>query len=127
MLLRRRDFLKATAATGVPFGWLLATARSTMAQANSPTFDRTQIRALVFDVFGTVVDWRGSVTRELELLAQQKGFRIDGAKFADAWRAGYQPAMQRVREGSLPWTKLDGLHRMILDQLVKDFGISGLS
>ena len=85
------------------------------------------VKALVFDTFGTVVDWRTSVTQEVEALAKWKGVTVDGAKFADAWRAGYAPSMNRVRTGDLPWTKLDGLHRMILDQILIDFGIVGLS
>ncbi len=85
------------------------------------------VKALVFDVFGTVVDWRTSVAREAEALAKRKGLSIDGARFADAWRAGYAPSMNRVRNGELPWTKLDDLHRMVLDTILKDFGIAGLS
>jgi 2-haloacid dehalogenase len=85
------------------------------------------VKALVFDVFGTVVDWRTSVTREVEDLARRKGLTVNGAKFADAWRAGYGPSMDRVRRGELPWTKLDGLNRMILDEILLDFGIVGLS
>jgi 2-haloacid dehalogenase len=85
------------------------------------------VRALVFDVFGTVVDWRTSVTQEVEELAKRKGLTVDGAAFADAWRAGYAPSMNRVRSGELPWTRLDGLHRLILDKILIDFGIAGLS
>ena len=85
------------------------------------------VKALVFDTFGTVVDWRTSVTLEIQQLAKQKGFEVDGAKFADAWRAGYAPAMSRVRTGDLPWTRLDTLHRMILDKILVDFKITGLS
>jgi 2-haloacid dehalogenase len=84
-------------------------------------------KALVFDVFGTVVDWRTSVAREVEDLARRKGLRVDGAAFADAWRAGYAPTMDRVRKGELPWTKLDRLHRMILEGIVAGFGLGGLS
>jgi len=84
-------------------------------------------KALVFDVFGTVVDWRTSVAREVEDLAKRKGLRVDGAAFADAWRAGYAPTMDRVRNGELPWTKLDRLHRMILEGIVAGFGLDGLS
>jgi 2-haloacid dehalogenase len=83
--------------------------------------------ALVFDVFGTVVDWRTSVAREVEALASRKGLRVNGAAFADAWRAGYAPTMDRVRRGELPWTKLDRLHRMILDGIVAGFGLEALS
>ncbi len=85
------------------------------------------IRALTFDVFGTVVDWRGSVIRDGERLAAGKGWNVDWAAFADAWRAGYGPAMNRVRTGALPWTKIDDLHRMILDDLLTEFGIEGLT
>lgn len=86
-----------------------------------------KIKALVFDVFGTVVDWRGSLIRELEALARAKGLRLDAARFADDWRAGYRPAMQRVRSGELPWTRIDDLHRMILDGLLVKHGVTGLS
>jgi 2-haloacid dehalogenase len=85
------------------------------------------VKALVFDVFGTVVDWRSSVTREIEELAKQKGWHVDGTKFADAWRAQYAPMMDRVRTGDLPWTRLDALHRMSLDQLLIEFGITVLT
>ena len=84
-------------------------------------------KALVFDVFGTVVDWRASVARDVEDVARRKGLRVDGAAFADAWRAGYTPTMDRVRRGELPWTKLDRLHRMILDGTVAGFGLGGMS
>jgi 2-haloacid dehalogenase len=87
----------------------------------------SSIKALVFDVFGTVVDWRTSVAQEVELVAKQKGLTLDGAKFADAWRAEYAPSMARVRSGELPWTKLDRLHRMTLDKLLMDFGLSRLT
>ena len=85
------------------------------------------VKALVFDTFGTVVDWRSSVAREVEALAKKTGVTIDGAKFADAWRAGYGPSMNRVRSGELPWTKLDALHRMTLDKILVDFTFAGLS
>jgi 2-haloacid dehalogenase len=85
------------------------------------------VKALVFDVFGTVVDWRTSVIEEVEELARRKGLMVDGAKFADAWRAGYRPSMDRVRTGQLPWTTLDRLHRMTLDGILSDFRITGLS
>ena len=85
------------------------------------------LKALVFDTFGTVVDWRSSVAEEIAALAKQKGFAVDGPKFADAWRAGYGPSMNRVRTGELPWTKLDALHRMTLDKILVDFTFTGLS
>jgi 2-haloacid dehalogenase len=80
-------------------------------------------RALLFDVFGTVVDWRGSIIREVQRFGRSKGLRADWSAFADAWRRGYQPAMQRVRGGDLPWQSIDALHRMILDGLLRDFGL----
>jgi len=85
------------------------------------------VKARVFDVFGTVVDWRTSIGREVGELAERKRLHVDGAKFADAWRAGYVPAMNRVRTGELPWTRLDDLHRMILDEILDEFGLDGLS
>lgn len=86
------------------------------------------VEALVFDVFGTVVDWRGSIIREGQALGLAKGLNnVDWVKFADEWRAGYQPAMHRVRTGQLPWTSIDDLHRMILDDLLKKHGIHGLA
>ncbi|MDA1116712.1 MAG: haloacid dehalogenase type II [Proteobacteria bacterium] len=85
------------------------------------------VKALAFDVFGTVVDWRGSLIREGALLGRRKKLKVDWAAFADAWRAGYRPAMARVRSGELPWTRIDDLHRMILDGLLVNFAIRGLS
>lgn len=87
---------------------------------------RPRLKALAFDVFGTVVDWRGSIARETGALAADRGLVVDGPAFADAWRAGYQPAMQRVRTGDLPWMKIDALHRLILDGLVERFGLGSL-
>ena len=85
------------------------------------------MKALVFDTFGTVVDYRTSIIAEGEALGKAKGLKVDWAKFADTWRAGYAPAMNRVRTGELPWTKLDRLHRMTLDWLLIDFAVTGLS
>ena len=84
-------------------------------------------RALVFDVFGTVVDWHSSIVREGQMLANEKGFKVDWSEFASRWRAGYGPSMNLVRNGDLPWTKLDTLHRMVLDELVVEYGLEGLS
>ena len=112
---------------GADFGLRRSTA-SGMAQSRGRSNPQVAtVKALVFDTFGTVVDWRTSVTQEVEGLAKRKGLTVDGAKFADAWRAGYGPSMNRVRTGELPWTKLDRLHRMTLDQILIDFGIKGLS
>ena len=83
--------------------------------------------ALVFDVFGTVVDWRGSLIREGRAFGLEKNLKVDWAAFADAWRAGYRPAMDRVRTGELPWMNIDALHRLILDDLLVQFGIRKLA
>src|SRR5215470_5970686 len=79
------------------------------------------VKALIFDTFGTVVDWRGSIIEEGRAWSKTKGFEIDWASFADRWRAGYGPSMDKVRKGQLPWTKLDDLHRVILDELLTEF------
>jgi 2-haloacid dehalogenase len=85
------------------------------------------IKALGFDVFGTVVDWRTSIVREGEAFGRAHGVTADWVKFADAWRGLYQPMMNKVRHGEIGWTKLDDLHRMALDRLLADFGIKGLA
>ena len=82
------------------------------------------LRALAFDVFGTVVDWRSSIIGELEMFGERHGLAEDWPAFADAWRAGYPSAMDRVRTGELPWLKIDDLHRLILDDLLDTAGIA---
>ncbi|HEX6723120.1 MAG TPA: haloacid dehalogenase type II [Burkholderiaceae bacterium] len=84
------------------------------------------IRALVFDVFGTLVDWRGGVARESQAALGPRGLAIDWHAFADAWRAQYQPAMEEVRTGQIPFSKLDVLHRRNLEVVLKEFGIRDL-
>ena len=84
------------------------------------------VRALTFDVFGTVVDWRSSIIREGELVGAAKSLQVDWPAFADAWRAGYRPAMDRVARGELAWQTIDQLHRSILDGLLQRFNITGL-
>jgi 2-haloacid dehalogenase len=84
------------------------------------------VKALGFDVFGTVVDWRSSITREGEAFGRAHKLSVDWLAFAVAWRGLYQPMMDKVRKGEIGWTKLDDLHRMALDQLFKDFGIHGI-
>lgn len=83
-------------------------------------------RALAFDVFGTVVDWRSSITGELEEFGRSHGVQQDWPAFADDWRAGYAPAMDRVRRGDLPWTRIDDLHRMILEELLGAAGVTSI-
>ncbi len=82
------------------------------------------IRALIFDVFGTLVDWHGSISRELRVLLPEQV--PDPEQFAIDWRAQYQPAMQRVRSGELPFSKLDELHRINLDQVLADRGLTAV-
>ena len=85
------------------------------------------VEAMTFDVFGTVVDWRTSIIREGQVLSLEKGFYLDWESFADAWRSGYGPAMNRVRTGELPWLKIDQLHRMILDDLLVEYDFPAMS
>ena len=85
------------------------------------------LKAVTFDVFGTVVDWRTSIAREVESLAVKNKFAVDGEWFADAWRKLYQPSMTEVRDGKIPWTVLDDLHRMNLLQVLETFGIDQLA
>lgn len=92
----------------------------------APRLEELGVKALTFDVFGTVVDWRGSLIREGKAFGAERGLTVDWTAFADAWRAGYRPAMDRVRTGELPWMNIDALHRLILDDLIKQFGIRGL-
>lgn len=86
---------------------------------------KTPPTVLLFDVFGTVVDWRGSIAREMRRLAVRKRVRErrDWGEFADAWRRHYAPAMQRVRRGELSWQSIDVLHRMNLDEILPEFGL----
>lgn len=90
------------------------------------SFDGGHIRALTFDVFGTVVDWRTSVAREAEAILAPRGQSLDWPAFADAWRARYQPAMEQVRTGARPWVNLDTLHRENLVGLLQESGVTGL-
>ena len=85
------------------------------------------VKAMTFDVFGTVVDWRSSIAREAKMMGEQKGFDFDWDDFADKWSAGYGPSMNKVRTGELPWTKIDVLHRMILDELLSEYNITNLT
>lgn len=87
----------------------------------------SEVKALTFDVFGTVVDWHGSVAREVRALAKAKGLRLNAAKFAKAWRAGYRPAMDRVRRGEAPFEKIDVIHRSILDDVLTQHKVDSLS
>lgn len=91
------------------------------------SFDATQVKALVFDVFGTVVDWRSSIIREVSAVGNRLGVEGDWAQFADRWRAGYSEGTRDVREGARQWMTADEMHRERLDLLLGEFGITGLS
>ena len=114
--------LSAVALAGV-----LATLSGSHPRAQPDPNRLAMVKAMTFDVFGTVVDWRSSIVREGEELTTRTGIKVDWRRFADAWRAGYGPAMRRVRSGELPWTRIDDLHRMILDGLIPDFGLAALT
>ena len=90
------------------------------------SFDPSSVKACVFDVFGTVVDWRGSIIAEGEARWSKRVAGVDWAAFADAWRSNYGPSMNKVRSGELGWTKLDTLHRLILDEIAPRFGLDAL-
>ena len=127
MRMPRREFIAvggtsiAAAALGAPNPLSATDKVQTIEQ------QEREIVALTFDVFGTVVDWRTSVIREGEMLSLEKGFDVEWGEFADRWRGGYGPSMNRVRTGELPWTKIDVLHRMVLDELIVEYGLTGLS
>ena len=82
------------------------------------------VKALAFDVFGTVVDYRGTIMREGTRLNRAKGLAVDWGQFADAWRARYRPSMDLVMRGALPWTNLDALHRLSLNELLIEFKLN---
>src|SRR6267378_2867044 len=85
------------------------------------------IRALTFDTYGTVVDWRSSVLGELRSLSARHGLALDCARFLDDWKAVYRPAMDRVNRGESPWTTVDAIYRQRLDELVVTYGLTGLT
>jgi 2-haloacid dehalogenase len=87
----------------------------------------TSIRAMFFDVFGTLVDWRTGVAREAERTLRSRGYSPDWLAFADAWRGEYQPGMEEVRSGRIPFSKLDVLHRRNLERFIPRFGLRDLS
>lgn len=87
----------------------------------------SQVKALTFDVFGTVVDWRTSIIRDLEAFGRGKGIKADWAELTDDWRGAYRPTLNKVIKGEIPFQRLDDLHRGVLDGLLGKFGIKGLS
>lgn len=85
------------------------------------------VKALTFDVFGTVVDYRSSIVAEGQVLAAKHGFTIDWGEFADKWRGGYRPSMDRAMESSDSWVNVDTIHRTVLDELIERYGLDGLT
>ena len=130
--LSRRDFLQTGSLAMLGIGLSGLAGINPHGEARKGTgpevkTDISAVKALTFDVFGTVVDWRTTVSEEVSRLAKAKGVKIDGARFADAWRAGYKPTMDRIRRGELPWMNLDAVHRMLLDRLLGEFSVTGLT
>jgi 2-haloacid dehalogenase len=128
--LDRRKFLVAAGAGAAAISFselrpVLAQQATRDPQEVGP--ELANVKALVFDTFGTVVDWRSSVIAEGTAWGKAKGLNINWVDFADHWRLGYGPTMDKVRRGEIPWTRLDDLHRMILDDLLKEFKIEGLT
>ena len=113
--------------TVIALAGLLATVSVSQPRAQPDPDRLAMVKAMTFDVFGTVVDWRSSIIREGEQLTARTGIEVDWSRFADAWRGGYGPAMRRVRSGELPWTKIDDLHRLILDGLIPEYGLTALN
>lgn len=85
-----------------------------------------EVKALFFDIFGTVVDWRGGVAREARKILKPLGYKLDWTNFAQSWRDEYQPAMEEIRKGRIPFSKLDALHRRNLDIIRPKFGLDML-
>jgi 2-haloacid dehalogenase len=128
--LDRRGFLVVTGASVVATSLsepTAAIAQQTTSGANKVNAALAAVKACVFDTFGTVVDWRSSVIAEATKLGKARGLNIDWVEFTDRWRLGYRPAMDKVRKGEIPWTRLDDLQRMILEDLLKQYRIEGLS
>ncbi len=87
--------------------------------------DVSAVKALTFDVFGTVVDWRGSIIAEARALGEAKGLSVDWEAFVDDWRTAYHAGMDRVRKGEVPWTNVDDIYRAKLEELLAGYGIGG--
>ena len=128
MLDRRKFLVAAGAGTAISFSELdpvLAQQAKPNQRAVKP--ELANVKALVFDTFGTVVDWRSSVIAEGRTWGKAKGLNINWVDFADRWRLGYRPVLDKVRKGEMPWIRLDDVHRMILEGLLKEFKIEGLT
>src|SRR5271156_827599 len=102
----RRQFLASAGVALISFTELHPVLAQQASPAKEAKPELAKVKALVFDTFGTVVDWRSSVIAEGIAWGKAKGLRIDWAQFADRWRLGYRPAMDKVRKGEIPWTRL---------------------
>lgn len=126
--LSRRDFLRQAgwlSAQGVLCGAGLAHASPSLAQHETgKAVDG--VKAMVFDVFGTLVDWRTCVARESRMILEPMGYKLDWIAFANAWRAEYQPGMEEIRAGRKPFSRLDVVHRGMLDRVRPRFGLESL-
>jgi 2-haloacid dehalogenase len=129
-ILDRRGFLAATGvsivATSLPKSSPIR-AQQTAQNPDKRSPELANVKACVFDVFGTVVDYRTSVIADATERGKAKNLKVNWVEFADRWRMGYGPAMNRVRKGEIPWTNLDDLQRKILEDLLKQYRIEGLS
>jgi 2-haloacid dehalogenase len=123
----RRNFLHNStwAITAAVIGLTLEGIVASEAETQ-PTFSPSVVKALFFDVFGTLVDWRTGVSRNAESVLKPLGYSIDWKAFADAWRDEYQPGLEEVRSGRIPYTKLDVLHRRMLQKILPRFGLEKL-
>jgi len=127
-MLNRREFLKRatllSATSAVPGIGLMVPQTSLADTVHSA--GKFGVKAMVFDVFGTLVDWRGGIARESEHVLQPLGYRLDWLAFADAWRAQYGPGMEEIRSGRLPFAPLDVVHRRNLESILPKFGLENL-
>ena len=126
--ITRRDLLKSATAVAAADAFVAgaASAPTEVLAQPKPGARADGVKALVYDVFGTCVDWRNGVARDAERILKPLGYTIDWLAFADAWRALYQPTMEEVRSGRQPFVKLDVLHRRMLDQIGPKFGLEKL-
>ena len=127
--ITRRRLLKGatTVAAARAFGSLAVLEPAKVSAQSKPSATAAGVKALVYDVFGTCVDWRTGVARDAERILKPLGYKIDWLAFADAWRALYQPSMEEVRSGRQPFVTLDILHRRMLDQIRPKFGLEKLA
>jgi 2-haloacid dehalogenase len=126
--LDRREFVVAGASLiTMPLSESTAAAEQGTTDAGPRDAALAKVQACVFDTFGTVVDWRSSVIAEATRWGKARNLHVNWVEFTDRWRQGYAPAMEKVRKGEIPWTTLDDLQRMILEDLLKEYKIEGLS